>query len=168
MDTEDADSAESRPPTLADLLLPCRSLNEQGARYVVVGGFAVNYHGLTRATIDIDLLVESSPENQARVKKSVEVLPDKAVLEVADDDLDDYVIVRVGDEIVVDLMPAACGVCYEEAARDIETVTFEEVQIPLVSAKTLLRMRQKYRSKDEAARLYLERLLAEQGKSDPI
>lgn len=57
MDAEDAHPAESRPPTLADLLLICRSLNEQGARYLVVGGFAVNQHGFPRATVDIDLLV---------------------------------------------------------------------------------------------------------------
>jgi|SRR5437660_5085635 len=161
MDPENADAAESRPPTLADLLLLCRSLNAQGAKYVIVGGFAVNYHGLTRATMDIDLLVESSVDNQVRVKKSLEVLPDKAVLQIANDDLNDFVVIRVGDEVVVDLMAAACGVTYDDAVRDVETVTIEAVRIPFVSAATLLRMKQTYRSKDEADRLYLERLLAE-------
>lgn len=164
MDPENADAAESRPPTLEDLLALCRSLNAHGARYVVVGGFAVNYHGLTRATMDIDLLVETSMENQAKVKKSLEVLPDKAVLEIANDDINDFVVIRVGDEIVVDLMASACGVGYAEAAKDLETVSIEGVQIPFVSAATLLRMKQTYRSKDETDRAYLERLLAEQEK----
>ena len=77
MDPENADAAESRPPTLADLLLLCRSLNAQGARYMIVGGFAVNHHGFTRATMDVDLLIDSSAENQFKVKKSLEVLPDR-------------------------------------------------------------------------------------------
>src|SRR5688572_7006935 len=98
MDSEDAHPPDSRPPTLEDLLLLCRSLNAAGARYLVVGGFAVMHHGFTRATEDIDLLVESSPENQAKVKKGLEVLPDKAVLEIAEDDLRNWVVVRVADE----------------------------------------------------------------------
>ena len=118
MDTEDADPGESRPPTLADLLLLCRSLNAQNARYIVIGGLAVNQHGYTRATMDIDLLVDGSLENQSRVKKSLEILPDKAVLEIAGDDLNDYVVIRVGNEITVDLMAAACGVRYEDAVKD--------------------------------------------------
>ena len=39
MDAEDARPLESRPPTKDDLLLICRSLNEHGAKYVVIGGF---------------------------------------------------------------------------------------------------------------------------------
>lgn len=166
MDPENADPLESRPPTLADLLLLCRSLNSQGAKYLVVGGFAVNYHGLTRATMDIDLLVESSADNQAKVKRSLEVLPDKAVREIANDDLNDFVVIRVGDEVVVDLMAAACGVTYEDAVRDVETLVVEGVPIPFVSAPTLLRTKQTYRSKDEADRLFLERLLAEQRRTN--
>ncbi len=161
MDPENADPGESRAPTLADLLLLCRSLNAHGAKYMVIGGFAVNYHGYTRATMDIDLLVDSSKGNQAKVKKSLEVLPDKAVLEIADDDLNDYLVIRVGDEVTVDLMAAACGVRYEDAAADVESVTIEGVPIPFVSARMLLRMKQTLRSKDEADRLFLQRLLAQ-------
>ena len=116
MDPEDAHPVESRPPTVADLVLLCRSLNAQGARYLVIGGFAVNQHGFPRATMDIDLLVDAAPENQDRVKKALEVLPDKAVRELAGDDLRDYLVVRVADEIVVDLMTSACRVTYAEAS----------------------------------------------------
>ncbi len=161
MDPENADPGESRAPTLEDLLVLCRSLNAEGAKYMVVGGFAVNYHGYTRATMDIDLLVDSSKANQVRVKKALEVLPDKAVLEIAADDLNDYLVIRVGDEITVNLMAAACGVSYEDAAVDVEIVTIEGVPISFVSAKTLLRMKQTLRSKDEGDRLFLQRLLAQ-------
>jgi len=36
--------------------------------------------------MDIDLLVEDSLENQVKVKQALEVLPDKAVRELGDDD----------------------------------------------------------------------------------
>jgi len=90
MDLENAHPPESRPPTVRDLVVVCRSLNERRARYLVVGGFAVNQHGFSRATMDIDLLVEDSLENQVKVKQALEVLPDKAVRELGDDDLRNY------------------------------------------------------------------------------
>ena len=66
-------SNAGRVPKQSDLLTLCRSLNEHGARYVIVGGFAVIHHGFLRATEDIDLLVDGDPENQVRVKKALEV-----------------------------------------------------------------------------------------------
>jgi hypothetical protein len=86
----DASPEASRPAVQDDLVRLCRELNVQGARYIVVGGFAVIHHGFLRATEDIDLLVEGSRENQDRVKKAMEILPDKAVRELGDEDLRDY------------------------------------------------------------------------------
>ncbi len=39
-----------RLPTNTDLVALCRAFNEAGARYVVIGGFAINYHRYIRAT----------------------------------------------------------------------------------------------------------------------
>ncbi len=52
-----ADPGFSRAPQLEDLTSLCRALNREGARYVLIGGFAVILHGLVRTTKDIDLLV---------------------------------------------------------------------------------------------------------------
>jgi hypothetical protein len=157
MDNEDAHPAESRPPTLEDVLKLCRRLNELGARYLIVGGIAIIQHGFTRATEDIDLLVEGSLENQAKVKAALEVFEDKAIRELGDDDLRNYVVVRVADEVLVDLMLAACGIGYDEAIREAETVPIQGVPIPFATPKLLLRMKQTYREKDSLDREFLER-----------
>jgi hypothetical protein len=125
----------------------CRELNERGARYVVIGGMAINQPGLVRATEDIGLLIESSRENQERVRSALEMLPDKAVREVLPDDLDNYLVVRVADEIVVDLMLKACGITYEAAAPEITIRTLEGVPIPFASAKLMLRLKETHREK---------------------
>lgn len=148
-----------RTPEEDDLARLCASLNAQGARYVVVGGLAVNQQGFLRATEDIDLLLEESRENQEKVLRALEVLPDKAVREVKNSDLDEYTVVRVADEIVVDLMLSACGVTYKEAEGEIETKYLQGVAIPFASAKLLLRTKQTYRDKDIPDRLFLERKL---------
>jgi hypothetical protein len=47
-------------PDLAELV---RALNDGGLRYVVIGGVAVGAHGYIRATEDLDIVPDPSPEN---------------------------------------------------------------------------------------------------------
>lgn len=161
MDDEDVNPAECRPPTLEDLLALCRHLNASGAKYLVVGGFAIMQHGFARATGDIDLLVEGSHENQERVKSALDFLPEKAIRELGDDDLRKYLVVRVADEILVDLMLAACGIEYEEASREMQVIEIRGVPIPFAKPKLLLRMKQTHREKDVQDRIFLHRKIAE-------
>lgn len=144
-----SDRGFSRAPELEDLLNLCRALEREGARYMLIGGFAVILHGLVRTTKDVDLLVDPSPENLRALKRALGSLPDNAVAEVGDRDLVDYVVVRVADEIVVDLMAAAGGVSYSEAVRDgLEIREVEGVRIPLASKELLIRMKDTVRPSD--------------------
>ena len=47
----------TRPATWEDVKMLARFLNEAGAEYALVGGYAVAAHGYNRFTEDIDLLV---------------------------------------------------------------------------------------------------------------
>ena len=85
---EDTGPEISRAPEEDDLLKLCRDLNEQGAKYIVIGGMAVIYHGHLRATEDIDLLIERSAENQEKVFRALAELPDNAVSEIEAGDLE--------------------------------------------------------------------------------
>lgn len=154
-DTQDA----ARPPNLNDLLGLCRELNARGAKYLVIGGMAVIQHGFVRATEDIDLLVEVSAENFSKIRDAMLTLPDRAIREVEPDDLDKYVVVRVGDEFVVDLMKSACGVDYAEASKQVSLRTIQGVSIPFADPQLLLRMKQTCREKDAMDRMFLENLL---------
>ena len=51
----------------------------------------------------IDLLIDTDPDNEASIFKALEYLPDKASRELIPGDVKKYVVVRVADEIVVDL-----------------------------------------------------------------
>jgi predicted nucleotidyltransferase len=44
-----------------------RLLNAKGVDYLVVGAYAVNYHGYIRSTDDIDLWVAINPDNARRL-----------------------------------------------------------------------------------------------------
>lgn len=151
-----------RSPNEDDLLTLCRALNAEGAKYIVVGGMAILRLGFVRATEDVDLLVEGSVENIQKVRRGLEVLPDQAVLELTIEDLRTFEVVRVADEILVDLMLSTCGIRYEEAEPEIEWVNVDGTEIPFASAKLLLRMKQTVREKDDQDRFFLEKLLGDQ------
>ena len=151
-----------RPPEETDLVTLCRALNAHGARYIVVGGMAVIQQGFLRATDDIDLLLDKSPQNIENVRSALEILPDKAILEMQPDDLENYTVVRVADEILVDLMLSTCGISYEQAKDEIEWMEIDDVPIPFATATLLLKMKQTGREKDRLDLMFLERKIAGQ------
>ena len=75
-------------------------------------------------------------------------------------DLDRYVVVRIADEFVVDLLKAACGVQYEDAHDLVDLVEVQGVPIPFASPELLWRTKQTIRDKDRLDRMFLETLLA--------
>ncbi|NCQ36022.1 hypothetical protein GW813_13320, partial [bacterium] len=60
-------SDESRPPSVEDLVHLCTELNAKGAKYIVIGGFAIRGAGYMRETMDVDLLIDTSLVNEALV-----------------------------------------------------------------------------------------------------
>jgi len=94
-------------------------LNRLGGKYVVVGGFAIIASGFPRLTTDLDLIVAADMENEAKVFAALATLPDKAASELRPGELEIYNVIRVADEILVDLMRSAGGIEYAEAAADV-------------------------------------------------
>jgi hypothetical protein len=110
----------TRIPNENDLVSLARELNRLEVSYVVIGGFAINRLGLVRATEDLGLLIARDKANQELVKRALEILPDKAIRELKDEDIAQWVVVCVNDDITVDLMTEACGVTFEDARKGIE------------------------------------------------
>jgi len=89
-------------------------LNSRKIKFLLVGGYAVAYHGLPRYTEDIDFLIEISPENAARVAAAVNEFgfpqfkpQDFCVAET---------IVQLGRAPNrIDLLTSVTGVSFEEA-----------------------------------------------------
>jgi hypothetical protein len=86
-------------------------------KYVVVGGFALRAANYIRSTMDVDLVVAADADNEAQVFAAVATLPDHAARELQPGELQQFAVIRVADEILVDLMRAAGGIEYAEAAQ---------------------------------------------------
>ncbi len=157
------DGVYSRAPELEDLLSLCAALNREQVRYVLIGGFAVILHGFVRGTKDVDLLVDPAESNVQALKRAMGHLPDNAVALIADDEIGKYQVVRIADEIVVDLMAAACGIDYAAAlAGGVDRVTIHGVEIPLAGKELLIRMKDTVRPSDAADVQFL-RIRIEEG-----
>lgn len=154
---------ETRPPTIDDLVALTRALNAEGALYVVIGGLAMLQHGMPRHTDDIDLLYETSRENQQRIRRVLAHLPDKAILELGEDE--DWAAlgtIRVNDVITIDLMPSACAITFENARSRIEVRTVQDVAIPFADVSLLLDTKRSLREKDQIDAAFLRAKIARQ------
>lgn len=157
-----------RPPLEADLVKLCRELQRRDARFVVVGGLAIILAGLARTTGDVDLLIDVSSENEARVFAALATLPDGCVRELEAGDVSKYTVVRVADEILIDLMASASGIDYAEASKSVVIHEIQGVPIPFASPELLYRMKKRAgREKDRGDIYFLEQLFAAQGKLPP-
>lgn len=159
---------EPREPTVEDLVELCRELNQRQARYVVIGGFAVLVAGYNRRTMDVDLIVAADAENESRVFGALSTLPDNAVRELQPGELQQYNVIRVADEILVDLMRTAGGIDYEEASKDVVVREVQGVPIPFASPRLLWRMKVvTHREKDAGDLAFLRHWFAARGEDPP-
>jgi hypothetical protein len=158
----------SREPTVEDLRDLCRELNQRGALYIVVGGFALRSADYIRSTMDIDLIVAADLENEAKVFSALSTLPDNAVRELRPGEIQQYGVIRVADEILVDLMRSAGGIDYAEAAKDMLVREIGGVAIPFASPRLLWRMKVvTHREKDAGDLLFLRQWFAVRGEEPP-
>ena len=163
-----AEANESREPTLSDVRDLCRELNARQARYIVVGGFAMSALGYNRRTMDIDLLVDTTGDNETRVIDAVATLPDGAASEIKPGEIAQWTVVRIADEIVVDLMSAGCGIDYAAGIESVVTHEVDGIAIPFAGAALLWRMKKPTgREKDIPDLLFLREWFAARGIEPP-
>lgn len=172
MDGESSGPADNeltpRVPLEQDLAGLCRELNRRGARYVVIGGFAIIQAGYPRTTGDIDLIIAADLENEARVFDALATLPDGCVRDLDPGDVSKYLVVRVADEILVDLMASASGIDYAEASQSVVHREVDGVDIPFASPELLWRMKcRTHRAKDAPDLLFLRKWFEAHGRTPP-
>ena len=167
-DDHPAKELTCREPTVEDLRELCRALNDRGAKYVVVGGFAIRAAGYIRSTMDVDVIIAADHENQARVFAALATLPDHAASELQPGELQQYDVIRVADEILVDVMRSAGGIDYTEAITDVVIHQVDGVSIPFASPRLLWRMKViTHREKDASDLVFLRHWFSEHGEEPP-
>ena len=120
-----------------------RLLDAEGVEYLLIGGYAVAYHGFPRATEDIDLWVASSPQNADRIVKALkqfgfdlpELQPDLFLK--ADS------IVRMGvPPLRIELSTTISGVTFDESYMARVTETIDGIAVSIINLADLKKNKQ--------------------------
>ena len=118
-------------------LLSC--FNSSGVRYVLVGGYAVNYYGHHRNTKDIDLWIAVSPENAERVSQALQAFGFSPTGAAAEKFLEVGIVHAFGREpFRVDILTAPSGVEFDACWERRTKGDLDGVAVPMISFEDLL------------------------------
>jgi hypothetical protein len=133
----------------APLLRVCSLLNNHGVKYLIVGARACWLHGYVRATMDVDILIPEDLENHMRVIAALSELEDHAAAELTPQDLVENLVVKISDEVEVDVSTRAWKVSYVDAIDTSLQATIEGVKVPYVDLQTLIKSKSTQREQDK-------------------
>jgi hypothetical protein len=127
-----------------------QALNAAGARYLVIGGIACILHGYVRATTDLDVLIERSPDNAGRVLEGLARVGYGFAREWTAKELLARPITVIGDDPAVNVFTVAWTVKYEQAVRRAASAEVEGVTIPFIGLDDLIATKRTGRLQDAA------------------
>lgn len=117
-----------------------RFLNEEKVEYLLIGGWAVGYHGYPRLTQDMDVWVALSSENAHRIQHSLERFGfthgevDASLFQTPGN------IVRFGfPPNRIEIMNQIAGVDFADCLQRKEMADFDGLIIPVISRQDLIR-----------------------------
>jgi hypothetical protein len=123
------------PPDFKEFL---KLLNLNEVEYILVGGYAVGYHGYTRATADMDIWIATHPQNG---KKIVTVLKNfgfdlpELTLELFQEE---NKVIRMGlPPIRIELLTSIDGVNFNDCYKNIIVDEIDGVKINIIDLKHL-------------------------------
>jgi len=108
--------------------------------------------------MDVDILIPEDIENHKRVIAALSELEDHAAAELTPQDLIDNVVVKIADEVEVDVSTRAWKVSYTDAVRTSLKTTIDGVAIPYVDLKTLIKSKSTERDQDKVDVQRLQKL----------
>ncbi len=117
-----------------------RELSETGARFLVVGAYALAAHGLPRATGDIDVWVEPTEENAELVYEALQAFGAPLHDLNVEDLSTPGVVFQMGlPPRRIDILTQISGVEFDEAWTNRGKARFGDLDVFVIGARELLR-----------------------------
>ena len=129
-----------------ELLNLLRAFEVERLEYVLIGGTALGFHGLIRATEDVDVMLRATAENLERLRRALKVAyPDDANIdEIRDEDLlGEYPSVRYyppSGDLFVDAM-TRLGAAANYESIEAETKVIDGIQVRVATPLALYRLK---------------------------
>lgn len=117
-----------------------QSLNNNDVRYLVIGGYAVAFHGHPRYTKDIDIWISMSPENAANMVKALDEFGFSSLGLKSDDFVAPDQIVQLGfPPSRIDILTTPLGVDFDTCYNARVQATVDGVLVNFIDLENLKR-----------------------------
>jgi hypothetical protein len=131
-------------------------LNKHGARYCVIGSFALAFHARPRYTKDMDILVQPTGDNANAVLKALRDFGFESPELTKDDFLDPEKVIQIGYEPVrIDLLTSIPGCSFDDAWESRVTARYGSVDAFFIGKQALIESKRASGRKQDLADLEL-------------
>ena len=114
--------------------------NRRRVKYLLIGGYAVGYHGYDRATADMDVWIEISDDNAARMVKALIDFGFGVTGLSAEPFATKGQIVRMGvPPLRLEILNDISGVNFEDCYKRRDLVQIDGIRVPVISRDDLIR-----------------------------
>lgn len=100
-------------------------LQKHKVKYVVIGGIAAVLHGVPRATFDLDILIEATPDNAEKLLKSLLEAGLGTASLITAEELLAHEITIFKDIVRVDVQTSTPGIIFEDAWKNKEDMEYQ-------------------------------------------
>lgn len=115
-----------------------KSFQQHDVKYLVIGGIAVILHGVPRATFDLDILIEATPDNvQNLLNALLSADFGTASLTNVDDILANEITI-FKDKVRIDVQTSTPGINFEDAWSSKDTMEYHGQLFHVVSREHLI------------------------------
>ena len=115
-----------------------RSFEQHDVRYVVIGGIAAVLHGVPRATFDLDILIEASPDNAERLLAALKEAGLGTASLTTADSVVAHELTIFQDRVRIDVQTSTPGLNFADAWRRRLTMDFEGQPFFVVTGADLI------------------------------
>ena len=126
-------------------------LESQKVKYLLVGGYAVGWHGFPRYTGDLDIFIAISQDNAEKMLQVFDEFGFSDLSLEAKDFIEEEVVIEIGREpLKIQVLTGIDGVTFEECYSQRAYFVLDGLRIPLIGYEELLRnKRASPRAKDK-------------------
>ncbi len=133
--------------SLADILIEIvKEFNKNKINYVIIGGFAMVFHGMPRFTEDIDIAIDIDEKNLKKIKISLQKLfNDNSFDEIRKSDFEKYSVIRYGtpNNFYIDFIYQIGEIAdFEILLRNTKIIYIDDTKIPILNEKMLIKLKQ--------------------------
>jgi len=108
--------------------------------FLIVGGYALAFHGAPRSTGDLDLLIKPEPDNARRAVEALAAFGFGDLGITVEDLIHPDRVVQIGvPPVRVDLLTSLSGVTWDEAWAGREEGFYGDLQVPYIGRAELVR-----------------------------